>query len=46
VLEIMEIYLIGETAFEYAWQKTKRYRELKKDRESQYKAFCRLDAKN
>jgi hypothetical protein len=51
VLEIIGIYLIvqaviGVLAFEYAWYKTKRYREVNEDRDSQYQAFCRLDAKN
>jgi hypothetical protein len=41
VLEIIGIYLIvqaviGVLAFEYAWYKTKRYREVNEDRDSQY----------
>lgn len=51
MLEIIGIYLIvqaviGVLAFEYAWYKTKRYREVNEDRDSQYQAFCRQDAKN
>lgn len=49
VFEIVGIYLfvqavIGIIAIEYAWYKTKRYRELNEERDSNFQAFYRLDA--
>jgi hypothetical protein len=38
--------VIGIVALEYAWAKTKRFREVDEERDSLYPCFRRTDAKN